>query len=220
MTALFICLFIAVLLALLFGFFYDEIRDFVNRTFYRHRVYKVLSHFAQEQDQLLLNNVSLLLGGDADQPTVFDHILFADKYIYLVHDIYQKGGLYGNLEDPIVFLKTEKGKIFRIPNEAARNTQRLTALQVALKCPPDDHLFVSVVVYNSSLVVPPGIVTQTQGKLFVSINKLEKMLKEAEKDDVPVITHETSEKLLAMLKERSDHTKIRLRQQKKEKKTG
>ncbi len=193
------------------GLFYDEINDFIEKKFYQHKVYKSLHYYAEENDQLLLNNVILYLGDDSDKPTVFDHILLADKYIYLVHDIYAKGALYGNIEDNSLFLKDYDMKAHKVTNEVIRNLARMRFLEKALDINPNEKLFFSVVVYNSSLIVPRELKTKTVGNLFLSVDELEKTIKMAEDDQVSNIKHEMTQKVLDMLLERSDKTKADLK---------
>jgi hypothetical protein len=201
---------VLIALALLVGIFWDELRDFSERKFYHHKVYRALHYYAEEHDQLLLNNVIFFLG-DMDHPTVFDHILFADKYVYLIHDYYAKGALYGNLSDPALFLKDYTFRVRKTTNEVTINFRRLEALEEALSVSHSDKLFVSVVVYNDSLLVPPELVSKEQGNLFLPVRDLERTVIDAEKDDVPSISHEKSQRLLDMLLERSRMTKAELK---------
>ena len=66
---------------------------------------------------------------------------------------------------------------------------------------------VSVVVFNNSLIVPKGIARKNQDSWFLPVKDLEKTIKTAEKDDVPPIHHDKSEKLVHMLLDRSNKTK-------------
>lgn len=213
--ALIILATVLVILLLIWGIFFNEIKAFFEKHYYRQKVYHVLHYYAEENDQLLLNDVNIFLPGDINEPTKIDHILFADKYVYVIHDYYAVGGIYGNLSDPYLFLKSFKGRINKVPNEVSKNIHRVIALEEALSVNHSDHIFVSVVCFNDSLIVPKGIAIKNQDSWFLSTKELEKTIKTAEKDVVPLIHHSKSEKLVSMLKERSDMTKERLAQEKK-----
>ena len=205
---------VIVLFVAIFFLFWDKIKNFMERHFHAKRVYKVLRYYAEEEDQLLLNHVVLYLSGD-NQPTTFDHIVFADKYVYVISDFSKIGGLYGNVEDPNLFLCYSKDKIVKITNPILANENRVMKLEEVLHVQHSDKMFVSVVVYNPSLIVPKGIAKKNQTSWFLPVTELEKTIKIAEKDSVSPISHDKTEKLVAMLKKRSEQNKIEIDAQEK-----
>lgn len=217
---LFLLVVILILLTGLFGFFYDEIRDFIEDKTHKHRVYKVLYHFAEDTDTLLLNDCTLFLGKDDLQPTVFDHILVGKKYVYIVKDYVNHGGIYGNLQDEHLHIKNKTGKYIQIENEVLKNYKNLLKLEKVINISHEDRLFVSVVCYNNSLFVPKGIAVKDFGNWFLKIGDLEKTLKQAENDNVPPITDANSEELINILENNSMRTKQQIEQIKAERKKG
>lgn len=197
---------ILLLFACIVVFFWDSIRKFFEKYRFKKSVYKVLRYYAEEEDQLLLNKVALILD-EGNQPILFDHILFADKYIYIISDFSAQGGLYGNVNDPALFLKKNKGDIEKIDNPVFYNEEKVKRLEQALGISHTDKMLVSVVVFNSTLVVPRGIEKKEQTSWFLSLLELEKTIRIAEKDDVEPIRHEQSEKMAKMLQTRSNQTK-------------
>lgn len=194
-------------------FFSDSIRRSLEKRRFDKRVYKVLRHFADENDHLLLNQVTLYLLGDATKPVVYDHILFADKYIYVVKSFTMQGGIYGNASDPSVFLKDYKNNTQRIENPILANKEQVRKLETALSVSPDDKMFVSVIVYNPSLAVPKMIARKDVTDWFLPVTELEKTLCMAENDSVTPIRHEQTDRLALMLKKRSDETKRELEEE-------
>lgn len=203
---LLICIILLILLSVVF-FFVDDIRNYFEKRYTRRKVYNVLKYFADENDQLLLNNVLLYLPGDKDRPTSFDHLVFADKYVYVIHDYYAYGGLYGNVNDRTLFVRDYHDKVKKVENPVVVNESRVRRLEDLLNVPPESMMFVSVVVYNNSLIVPKGIAKKEQTSWFLPLKDLEKTLKKAELDDVEKIGHEKTESLAKTIRERSEQIK-------------
>lgn len=194
-------------LASVFSLLYNPLKRFIERHHHKKKVYKKLYYFCEEEDQLLLNDVTLYLPGDKTEPTKFDHIVFADKYVYIISSVCLFGGVYGNVEDSTLFLRDYKNRIIRINNPIMKNENKVRKLEAVLGVPHSDKMFVSVVVYNTSLIAPKGIAKKEQTSWFLPITELEKTLKFAEKDNVEPIEHTKTAALVSMIKERSDRTK-------------
>lgn len=198
---------VLIALLLLIAIFYDDLKDISERRNHKKHVYKVLHYYAEENDQLLLNNVAICMAGE-NTITDIDHILICDKYVYVFKDYYAKGGIYGNVVDETLFLKNFKGGIKKIENPVTQNQQILRKLENTIGSSEDEKLFVSVVVFNSSLIVPKNLAIKNQNSWFLPVNEIEGTLKVAEEDDVPLISEEMGERLAKRLKNRSEETKI------------
>ncbi len=193
-------------------FFAPNIRRFFEKRRYRQRVYKALHFYAEENDQLLINNCYLILPGE-ENATRIDHILLADKYVYVVHDFYQDGSVFGNIDDPFLFHQSPSGKKEKIENPLTRNREIIDKLKVLVGVEEDSSLFVNVVCYNKSLLLPPEMIRKEQGLFFLPSNEIEETILDAERDSIPPISHEKSEKLIQMLKKRSEGIKLEYRRQ-------
>ncbi len=209
---LLVLLYLFLLIASILLFFQSDIRRFFERRRYRQRVYKALHFYAEENDQLLINNCCLILPGER-KATRIDHILLADKYVYVVKDFYQDGAIYGNLEDPYLFHQDSSKKKEKIENPVLENREVIEKLKKLIGVEEDSTLFVNVVCYNKSLLLPPEMVRKEQGLFFLSTTELEETIKDAEKDEILPIAHEKSEKLIQMLKDRSEGIKSEYRKQ-------
>ena len=205
-AAIFFTVVALVLVLLILGFFSYEIMTAIEKRSYRHKVYRVLHYYVEETDQLLVNNAEVKIKGE-EEPVHFDHVVLADKYIYVIQDLYFDGGIYGNLSDPYIWMKDNKGKTMRIANPVLLNKKRIEALEDMLNLNHDDQIFVSVIVYNSSLLVPLNMITKVRGDIFLSVNDLEKTIKAAERDEVNVIPHKETEALVEIFKKGSDEIK-------------
>lgn len=191
------------------GLFYPEIHRIIARKSYRKKVYKVLHFYAEENDQLLLNN-AMIIFPDEKTPVIFDHILIADKYVYVIQDIYYDGGIYGNLQDQSLFHEDLRKHTEKIDNPLYINGERIRKLEQMINVEPDAKLFVNVVCYNKELILQDGMKKKEQGLFFLPVNELEETIKAAEQDEVQAISHEKSERLINLFKERSERIKNEL----------
>jgi hypothetical protein len=207
----FLVIFSIVVVLLVVGFFYDDIKAFDEKRRHRHHVYQVLHNYAEDYDQLLLNNVVLNLGQPGDPATTFDHILIGDKYAYLIQDFEAQGAIYGNLRDPKLFLKNFQSTVITIPNPMIENLEAILKFEKSRGIDPEEKICVSVIVVNDSLIVPAGIKTKGQVGWFLPVNELYKTLQQAEQDDVAKISHETSQKIIQNLKSQSDANKAEMK---------
>ena len=92
-------------------------------------------------------------------------------------------------------------------NPLLDNQHTVEELALALNFKREENIFVNVVCYNSSLVLPDELKVKKQGVFFVPACELVSTIKEAEKDNIPVIPHQKSEKLINFLAEKSKRVK-------------
>lgn len=180
------------------------------------KVAKTLDYIADENDFLLLHDVQVSLLSDS-APTCFAHILFGDRYIYIIETFVGFGAVYGNVKDPYLFLKKEDGSSVKIKNPLPPLLEKTAKLEKACSCSPEDKRFVSAIVYNNSLDVPKGIARKEQGTWFLPYKELEKTIKIAETDEVSLISHEQTDRIAKQLKAISDQTKERRKKRRKRK---
>ncbi|MDD7607295.1 MAG: nuclease-related domain-containing protein [Candidatus Enterosoma sp.] len=200
-----ITLIILISLLLLSALFFFEFKRLYEKKKFKKIVYKKLFNFANEADQLLLNDVHLSFSyGNIE---IIDHIFIADKYIYLIKDVYYPGILIGNISDPYFFQIGKKEEKKKVRNPLLDNQHTVEELALALNFKREENIFVNVVCYNSSLVLPDELKVKKQGVFFVPACELVSTIKEAEKDNIPVIPHQKSEKLINFLAEKSKRVK-------------
>ncbi len=179
------------------------------------KVAKTLNYIADENDFLLLHDVKASLLSDT-YPTSFGHILFGDRYIYIVETFVGFGALYGNVKDPYLFLKKDEETNIKVKNPLPPLIEKTKKLEQACSCSPDDKRFVSVIVYNNGLDVPKGIARKEQGTWFLPYKDLEKTIKIAETDEVSLISHDQTDRIAKQLKNISDQTKEKRKQRRKD----
>lgn len=108
MIALFISLAVLLVLVVLFLIFYPKLyraklkKDFVP--IYGKKIYR----YALHNDLYLINQLELK--ANDDQIIKVDHLLFANKYIYVISDYYLPGSIEAKENDPsFIYKSSEKG---------------------------------------------------------------------------------------------------------------
>lgn len=206
----FLVLFTVIFVALILGFFSDDIKRVFEKKNHKKNVYKCLHYFVEENDQLLINDACFYFKDDTSKANYIDHILICDKYVYIIKDYVNDGGISGNIVDPHLFQLDIHGNKHKIDNPVIQNLEMVERIEKLTNINHDEHLYVSVVVYNNSLVVPKGIAIKNQNSWFIPLKDLIKTIKTAEEDDIQPLQTEKSQKLATALKERSDEIKKRL----------
>lgn len=156
-----------VLLALLAVFLivYFPIKWHVERKSHAKLINKKLYKLADSKDYYLLNN--LVLNVDEETTLHINHLLCADKYIYVIVDRYYKGGISGAYEDETWFSYTKKGKK-PIRNLMFINEERTIRLAKYLgwnesKAP----VMVSVIVVNDDVVISDELLHNKNDYSFI-----------------------------------------------------
>jgi len=144
---------------------------------------KKIYHIALYNDFYLINKVNLKL--DEDSEAHIDHLLFGEKYIYVIKDRYYDGALQGRDKDSnwmFYHRYSRTGKY--ISNPLAVNRVRLEKL--ALVTGLDPHLFINLIVVNDACLLDE-IATDDNATFVVKLKKLEKLIKAIEQRDIEPI---------------------------------
>ena len=151
---LFILISFSVLAILVAMFFLFEIRNKYEKKNFSNIVYRRLNFLAEDNDYLLLNGVKLNLDPNTNKITTFHHILFADKYIYIIQDVFLEGGLSGTYEDTYLTIKDKKNEhSAKLSNFLLEQRSNIETLSKKLHIDPEESFLFNVVVYNSDLTV-------------------------------------------------------------------
>ena len=81
-------------IAILCFAFYPLFRKLTYRKAFNKKYYKVINKLVLDEDYLLINNFVI-----KNLKLKIDHIVFANKYIYLIKDAYFEGALEGKIKD-------------------------------------------------------------------------------------------------------------------------
>lgn len=181
MIALFITLAALLVLAILLLIFYPRIsRALMRKNFvraYGKKIYKI----ALYNDFYLINQVCL--ESHDNQTANINHLLFGNKYIYLISDYYFRGELHAKENDNswVYHPVDKKQKVRYIDNPLFINHALVE--EVSKITGIDESLFIAVVVINTDCDVK-GFESKNKTNFLVHINKLPKLVDTIENRDV------------------------------------
>ncbi len=151
---------------------------------YGKNVYSI----AQDYDYYLINKLSITL---TDLSLVeVDHILFGEKYIYLIKDRYYRGGLIAKERDQSwLYYQKKNGRYYKeyIDNPLRMNDIRRS--KVAKATGIDKSLFISIVLINNDCYLS-SFDGKSKDNFLCPLMKLRKLIKSIEKRDVSPMNDE------------------------------
>ena len=118
-----------VALILLVIFAVVPIMKIIHKRYYRSYYYKKVYNYTLNRDFYLINNFSFRL--DSKHNTTIDHILFGDKFIYVIMDKYYEGDLMGNSYDESLILIAKNGTKNYVDNPYVQFNKLLSRLSTA-----------------------------------------------------------------------------------------
>ncbi|MBP5217148.1 MAG: NERD domain-containing protein [Bacilli bacterium] len=178
---------VGVLLVLFFLFLF--LRTPIKRFLYEHHTvrmyYKTVNRVALDEDFYLINEWSRVIYDAEGQSIHVDHLLFGNKFIYVIKDRYYQGAISGKADDPNWenFL-TSKRK--RTPQNPLL-LNKIRADHIATLSGLSRAYFISIVLVNDDCLVVP-FENESKDNFLVSLSKLEKLIEaiEARKDVAPL----------------------------------
>ncbi len=184
-VALVVVVVIAILLILLFPIRRYQIKkQFVN--YYYKRVYKI----AKYNDYYLINNFSFKV--DDYSTGKIEHILFADKYVYLINDVFYQGDIAGKIFDKSLIFMSKKGEKHYIDNPVLQNQLLLTRLSMITNLDPS--IMIGITLVNDDC--QSEIVSESKQFYVISRNKLSYLIKAIESRPIGNLNAKSLEKLV------------------------
>ncbi|HBF68566.1 MAG TPA: hypothetical protein DDW20_04515 [Firmicutes bacterium] len=183
--ALIICLSVLLIISILLFSFCPLIKKAIYKKrflfIYGKKVYKL----AYKKDYYLINNIKIK--ADDDQFLHIDHLLFGDKYVYLIKDYYFDGGLSLNNKDAswiFYYGNSKKPKQKYVKNPMNDNDKRINKFCQLTGL--DKSLFISIILINNDCV----IVSQnndSDNNFVTKIKDLENLVSNIENRDVALL---------------------------------
>ncbi len=188
---IFIVAAVLVVLLVVFIILYRPLKSHYTKKNFKDMYGKKIYKLAQYHDFYLINE--FLFAYEDNRATTIDHILFGDKYIYLIKDCYYDGSLTGKLDDDNSLIKTTpKGKVSYVENpnnELKKNLDRLTRV-LNMK----SELFICITLVNPECIVE---VSQNSKQFYlVQCNKADRLVTAIETRAVSPIDEEQLHKFV------------------------
>lgn len=125
---------------------YFPLRHSYIRKKYREYYYKKIYKVAFSRDYYLINNFLFRI----DDSTVMgiDHILFGDRYIFIINDYFYEGDLLGNADDKSLIFVNRKGNKQYTDNPFITSEKVVSRLSMITGI--DSSLMIGVVLVNNN----------------------------------------------------------------------
>ena len=169
---------IGILVILLVRKYKNIERDF--KYHYYKRIYKI----AMDKDYYLINN--FLFRIDSAHVARIDHILFADKYIYIINDFYINGDIDGKENDASLVVIPRQGKKYYIDNPVLANANLVKKLSMITSINPS--LMIGVCIINDNCHC--GVSFSSKSFYLVQSSRFKNLVKAIESRDIGEINKE------------------------------
>ena len=117
----------------------------IHKRNYRSYYFKKIYSYTLNHDYYLINNFVFRL--DSKHNTSIDHILFGDKFIYVIMDKYYEGDLMGNSYDQSLILMAKNGSKNYVDNPYVLFNKLLSRLSTATGISTD--LMIGITMINN-----------------------------------------------------------------------
>lgn len=143
----------------------NQFREYCGKTIYK---------IAFDEDYYLINDMRFKV--DSGKVAKIDHILFGNKYIYIINDAYYEGDLTGKEIDKSLILIDRKGKKFYTDNQYLVSKSIIKALTDSTGISND--LLIGIVAINNSCKI--NIETNNKQYYIIQRNKLKRLIRAIE----------------------------------------
>lgn len=162
----------------IFLLFFIPINHLYHKYNFNHYCYKLVYKTALYRDFYLVNN--FIINIDRDNSINIDHVLFGDKFIYVIVDHYYDGDLMGSGADQDLILFSKKGDKSYVENPYYTYGKLLSRFSTATGISTD--LMIGVQIVNNSCRMK--IETNSKQFYMVKRKRFKKLIKMVESRDV------------------------------------
>lgn len=182
--AYFIVLVCLIGLAIITWILYKPIKRLIYTKRFKYIYYRKINQIAHYEDFYLINQFNLKK--EKSDVLMIDHVLFGNKWIYLIQDYYFRGVLSGKEEDDSWLL--DSGKLKQYINNPLKENAKLVRL-LSMSTQIDENMFITIAVYNNDLVIKRDGETLNNNYL-TNVKQLYKLIKALEKRVVETLNED------------------------------
>lgn len=157
---------------------------------YVEHYYKEIYKIALNNDYYLINNFAFKV--DDSSLLKINHILFGEKYVYLINDYHFDGDIAGKAFDKSLICFSKRGKKYYIDNPIVRSKYLLDRLTIMTGLDPTIMIGISLVNDDCS----SDIISQSKQYYLVQRNKLASLVKAIESRNIGKLNEKSLEKLV------------------------
>lgn len=171
---------IAIIFAIIFPKWYKSYREKNYHKIYGKKIYKI----ALNEDYYLINDLNLKIS--SKENIKIDHLLFGNKFVYVIDDMFLLGELKAKETDRSWIYKplSKRAKSRYIDNQILEGRQRLKTLGKVL--PLNESYLIHICVVNNDLVINDFKQEIEQSKIS-KIKNLHSLISEYENKDIGVL---------------------------------
>lgn len=160
-------------LSLLVVFFLYLRKKLLQRFALLRYFYPIIRKTAVYYDFYLINQLEISVG--ANDSIFIDHLIFGDKYIYIVSDFVFKGTLSGKSQDSKWILKTKKGEEVMVDSPVYKNRELVQKL--SLRTALDQATFIAVTLVSQDTKITDLEVNDAQNYIIDTRDFMKLILK-------------------------------------------
>lgn len=151
---------------------------------FKMHYYKRIYRIAMDKDYYLINN--FLFKIDGSHVARIDHILFADKYIYIMNDFYYDGDITGKENDNSIIVIDKYGH--KVYEENPLNVNKKVVSRLSMVTGINQSLLIGICVINDNCKC--GIKTSTKNFYIIQSNNIKQLVKAIESRSIGKINQE------------------------------
>ena len=179
-------------------FLYKPIRNAITKKRFREVYGKKVYKTALYNDYYLINE--FVYNYEDNRAAKIDHVLFGNKYIYLIQDHYFDGSLSGSIEDKSLILTSNKGKKYYVDNPSFDGQKNLSRLTRTFSFNTD--LFICITLVNPSCEL--NVSQKSKQHYIIQSNRLDRLVQAIESREIDEIN---AEQLKAVVQELDKYNK-------------
>ena len=175
---------------LIFLFIYPLIKHYRESHHFKNVCYKKIYAIAMFNDYYLINNLPIIK--DNEIVAQIDHVLFSNKFMYVIKDIYFNEIVNGNIYDKVWLLYNKNGKTSEINNPLMLNSFRCDKFSESKHI--DRSFFISIVLVNDDIMMKNFDTMHGNNSYLCKRKDLAKLIKKIEKRNVSSFNAESLDK--------------------------
>lgn len=180
---------LVILVILLVSLFFLLRKKTLQRFALLRYFYPIIRKTAVYYDYYLINQLEISLGNN--DSIMIDHILFGDKYIYVISDFLFDGTLSGNAQDSKWILKNKKGEEIMVDSPFLFNKKILQKL--SLRTSLDYSTFIGISLVSNDTKITDLNVNDNQN-FIIDIRDFMKLILKIESRDIKPLNPEELKK--------------------------
>lgn len=185
---------------------WPKIHKMYEEKMFKYNSSNIVYQIAMDKDFYVINNVAI----EIDTKIIhFSHIIFGNKYIYCIGDLYQNGPLSGKFKDIQWMKYLDNGEIAHIKNPLSLHRTRVQYLKSALNA---EDLLIGISLVNDECLIDK-VEDAPEDIFMINLRNLKSFINNKEKENVSPIEPIQLDSLVRQIYNKNNQTKEYLEKQ-------